>query len=176
MQVAPQGHCGRCEPALAPLNRRSDPARLRGRRVSIRIEPATLLFFDPDTRELLRTRPNPLAREQVLRLRGARPAGPPPRPTSEPVTVQRRVSATGVICVCRQNVALGRTHAQQTVTVHVCEHTLTIELDDEHRTVRRNTNLPVRVIKGSRRHPAPALHEPALTPITGPDTNQPQQI
>ncbi|MBM0258008.1 hypothetical protein [Micromonospora sp. 4G55] len=32
----------------------------RGRRVGIRIEPATLMFFDLDTRQLLRTRPNPL--------------------------------------------------------------------------------------------------------------------
>jgi hypothetical protein len=96
---------------------------LRGRHVTIRIEPRTLLFFDPDTRELLRARPNPLTPEQALRLRGARPAGPPPRPRSEPVTVQRRVSTTGTICVCRQTVALGRTHARRIVTVHVCEHT-----------------------------------------------------
>jgi hypothetical protein len=32
-----------------------------GRRVSIRIEVATLMVFDPDTRELLRPRPNPLS-------------------------------------------------------------------------------------------------------------------
>ena len=44
-----------------------------------------------------RVRPNPLTHEQALRLQGARPAGPPPRPRTEPVTVQRRVSATGVI-------------------------------------------------------------------------------
>jgi transposase InsO family protein len=92
---------------------------LRGRHVTIRIEPGTLLFFDPDTRELLRARPNPLTPEQALRLRGARPAGPPPRPRSEPVTVQRRVSATGTICVCRQTVALGRIHAGRIVSIHV---------------------------------------------------------
>jgi hypothetical protein len=46
---------------------------LAGRRVGIRIEPATPLFFDLDTRELLRTRPNPLTPEQLLRLRGQRP-------------------------------------------------------------------------------------------------------
>src|SRR3954453_6708823 len=81
---------------------------LGGRPVIVRIEPETLMFLDPSTRELLRVRPNPLTREQTLRLQGARPAGPPPRPTTEPVTVQRRVSATGVITVCRQHVALGR--------------------------------------------------------------------
>jgi transposase InsO family protein len=49
---------------------------LGGRSVIIRIEPQTLMFVDPQTRELLRVRPNPLTREQTLRLQGARPAGP----------------------------------------------------------------------------------------------------
>lgn len=62
---------------------------LGGRPVVVRIEPQTLMFLDPDTRELLRVRPNPLTPDQVLRLQGARPAGPPPRPRTEPVTVQR---------------------------------------------------------------------------------------
>jgi hypothetical protein len=78
---------------------------LGGRRVGIRIEAATLMFFDLDTRELLRTRPNPLNAEQVGRLRGSRPAGPPPRPSTEPVRVQRRASNTGVIIVAGQKVA-----------------------------------------------------------------------
>jgi hypothetical protein len=38
------------------------------------------------------------------------------------------------------------------VSVHVSEHTLAIELDDDDiRTVRRTNSRPVRVIKGSRR-------------------------
>jgi hypothetical protein len=127
---------------------------LRGRQVSIRIEPTTLLFFDPDSRELLRTRPNPLTPDQVLRLQGARPAGPPPRPQTEPITGQRRVSATGRIVVCRQAVSLGRIHAGRMVSVHVSEHTLAIELGDDTRTVRRTTTRPVVVIKGSRRQNA----------------------
>ena len=90
---------------------------LGGRPVIVRIEPQTLMFLDPDTREPLRTRPNPLTHEQALRLQGARPAGPPPRPRSEPVTVQRRVSATGVITVCWQKVSLGRVHAGRIVRV-----------------------------------------------------------
>jgi hypothetical protein len=60
---------------------------LGGRPVLIRIESQTLMFLDPQTRELLRTRPNPLTPEQARRLQGARPAGPPPRPRAEPVTV-----------------------------------------------------------------------------------------
>ena len=124
---------------------------LGGRPVIVRVEAQTLMFLDPDTRELLRVRPNPLTPDQVQRLQGARPAGPPPRPRTEPVTVQRRVSANGRITVCRQTVALGRVHAGRMVSVHVSEHTLAIELDDgETRTIRRTTDRPVFAIKGSR--------------------------
>ena len=42
---------------------------LAGRRVGIYIEEgAPLMFFDPDTRELLRTRPNPLEPGEATRL------------------------------------------------------------------------------------------------------------
>ncbi len=64
---------------------------LGGRRVGVRIDAATLSFFDLSSRELLRVRPNPLRPDEVQRLRGLRPAGPPPRPQVEPVRVQRRV-------------------------------------------------------------------------------------
>ena len=125
------------------------------------------MFLDPQTRELLRVRPNPLTHEQALRLQGARPAGPPPRPRTEPVTVQRRVSATGVITVCRQHVTLGRIHAGRTVSVHVSEHTLAIELDDETRTVRRTTSRPARRAQGRtalRRSPRPQPTELSASP------------
>jgi hypothetical protein len=72
---------------------------LGGRRVADRIEPQLLSFFDPETRELLRTRPNPLSWEQARKLRDARPAGRPPGPSTEPITVKRRASNTGVIMV-----------------------------------------------------------------------------
>jgi hypothetical protein len=88
---------------------------LGGQRVGIRIEPATLMIYDLDSRELLRTRPNPLTHDQVRRLRGNRPAGPPPRPPVEPVRVQRRASNTGVIMLCGQKVALGRIYRHQTL-------------------------------------------------------------
>ena len=124
---------------------------LAGRQVTIRIEGHTLMFFDPATRELLRTRPNPLTPEQARSLRGARPAGPPPRPSAEPVRVQRRASNTGVIMVVGQKVALGRTHQHQTVTVLVSNTTLTVEFaDGEARVIRRTTTQPVRSIKGQR--------------------------
>lgn len=131
---------------------------LRGRRVGVRIEPATLMFFDLDTRELLRTRANPLTPREIRRLRGARPAGPPPRPATEPVRVQRRASNTGVIMICGQKVALGRTHKHHTVTIAVSDTTLAIELDDqETRVIRRTTTLPLRNIKADRPRTVPSV-------------------
>ncbi|MFP3966905.1 hypothetical protein SMC26_31675 [Actinomadura fulvescens] len=102
------------------------------------------------TRELLRTRPNPFTADQVRTLRGLRRAGPPPRPRTEPITVQRRVSNTGVVMVAGQKIALGRLHAGRVVTIHVADTTLTIELDDDTRIVRRTTTQPVRSIKAHR--------------------------
>ena len=130
---------------------------LAGRQVGIRLEEHTLMFFDLDTRELLRTRPNPIPREQWLRLRAVRPAGPPLRPSREPVTVQRRASNSGIVMVCGQKIALGRTHAHQTVTIHVAETTLAIEVDDETRIVARTTTTAVRNIKVDRPRTVPSV-------------------
>lgn len=85
---------------------------------------------DSQTRELLRTRPNPLSYDRTRKLRRTRPAGPPPRSSVEPVTVQRRASNTGVIMVAGQKLALGRSHAHTAATVHVAEHTITVDLHD----------------------------------------------
>ncbi|MGW2044862.1 IS481 family transposase [Streptomyces sp. NPDC001858] len=123
---------------------------LGGRQVGVRIEGETLSFFDLSSRELLRVRPNPLSSDAIQRLRGLRPAGPPPRPSVEPVRVQRRVSAVGTIMVCRQSVSLGRPYAGQTVTVHVSETTITVELDGQVRVIRRTTDIPVRHVKANK--------------------------
>jgi Integrase core domain len=128
---------------------------LGGRRVSVRIEENTLMFFDPETRELLRTRPSPLTWDQARRLRGARPAGPPPQPSHAPVTAQRVASNTGVIMVAGQKIALGRIHARRIVTVHVSAQVITIDLGgDDTRTVRRTTTQPVRSIKAQQHRKA----------------------
>ena len=127
---------------------------LGGMLVSIRIEQNTLMFFDPATRVLLRTRPSPLSWDQARLLRGARPAGPPPRPSTEPVTVQRVASNTGVIMVAGQKIALGRIHARRIVTVHVAAETMTIDLGEDTRTVRRTTTQPVRSIKAQQHRKA----------------------
>jgi hypothetical protein len=91
-----------------------------------RIDGHTLSFFDLETRQLLRTRPNPLTADDVSRLRGVRPAGPPPVASPAPVQVQRRVSTTGVVMVARQTVALGRVHAGKTVTIDVSDTELVV--------------------------------------------------
>ena len=123
---------------------------LGGRRVSIRIDAATLSFFDPDTRQLLRTRPNPLTPNDVARLRGLRPAGPPPIASPDPVRVQRPVSDAGVVMVARQPVALSRVQAGKTVTIDVTDTELVVACDDGPRTFRRTTELPVRNLKADR--------------------------
>jgi transposase InsO family protein len=123
---------------------------LAGRRVSVRIEEAILMFFDPETRELLRTRPSPLTWDQARAMRGARPAGPPPRPSTEPVTAQRRASNTGIIMIAGQKIALGRSCARQVVTVHVAADTIAVDLGGSTRTFRRTTTQPVRSIKAAQ--------------------------
>lgn len=135
---------------------------LGGRQVGIRLEASTIMFFDPETRTLLRTRPNPgIELERARLARGGRPAGPPPRPGLEPVSVQRRVSSTGRISVCRQSVALGRNHAGRIVEAHVSETTIAVELDDQEvKTIRRTSTLPVRNIKAARPYTWKALPNP----------------
>jgi hypothetical protein len=138
---------GRCDEA----HHQGRPGR-SGRRVGIYIEQgAPLLFFDPETRELLRSRPNPLEPGEAVLLQRQRPVGEVPRPSTEPVRVQRRASNTGVIMVAGQQVALGRQSVGQTVTVLVSETTLAVELPDgDTRVVRRTTSQPVRSIKAQR--------------------------
>jgi len=62
-----------------------------------------------------------------------------------------------VITAARQQVALGRTHAHQSVTVHVAESTLAIEVDGETRVIRRTSTQPVRSIKGQRPRTAASI-------------------
>ena len=125
---------------------------LAGRRVGIRIEPRTLMFFDLDTRELLRTRPNPLTHDQIAGSAGTGPPGRHPGPRSSRSGSNAEPRTDGMIMVCSQKVALGRIHRYQTVTVYVSDTTLAIELDDgETRVVRRTTTMPVLNIKV---HPA----------------------
>ncbi|MGC1734483.1 MAG: hypothetical protein WA731_17825, partial [Pseudonocardiaceae bacterium] len=88
----------------------------------------------------------------------ARQTGPPPRPSVEPVTAQRRASNTGVIMVAGQKPALGRAHAHTVVTVYVAEHTIIVDHHDGGQcTFHRTTTQPVRSWKAQhpRTHTAP---------------------
>ncbi len=58
--------------------------------------------------------------------------------------------------IAGQKIALGRIHAGQVVTVHVPDETITIDLGEDTRTVRRTTTQPVRSIKAHR--PRKAAH------------------
>lgn len=125
---------------------------LAGRRVGVWIEAdAPLIFFDPATRVILRARANTLAPGEQYSLQRAVPAGERPHPALEPITVQRRASATGVIVVAGQKVPLGRINGGATVTVHASQMTLAIVLPDgDAIVVRRTTDSAVRSIKGQR--------------------------
>jgi hypothetical protein len=105
-----------------PTPRRRDPRRDRSPSAS---SPPRSPSSTPSSAP--RCGPDPTRRPPTrsARLKGVRPAGPPPRPTVEPVAVQRRVSADGVVMVACQAVALGRIYAGQTVTTHATETTLT---------------------------------------------------
>ena len=73
-------------------------------------------------------------------------------------------SATGVIMVAGQKVALGRVYAGQTVTVLVSNAALTVELGDaETGVITRTTTQPVRSIKGQRPRTPASNCAPATT-------------
>jgi hypothetical protein len=109
-----------------------------------------LLIFDLTSRVLLRTKPNHMTYDQVRRLQGARPAGPPPAPAISPVRVQRRASDTGTIVIAWQKLSLGRHNAGRTVTAHVSETTIVVDLGDDTRTFARTNTNPVRWTKAHR--------------------------
>jgi hypothetical protein len=52
--------------------------------------------------------------------------------------------------VVGQKIALGRIHVGQVVTVHVAAETVTIDLGEDTRTVRRTTTQPIRSIKAAQ--------------------------
>jgi hypothetical protein len=79
------------------------------------------MFFDPTPANCYAPEPNPLTPDEIPRLRTARPAERPPQPSTD----QRRASATGVVMVAWQKIALGRVHAGKTVTIHVKSTTST---------------------------------------------------
>jgi hypothetical protein len=96
-------------------------------------------------------RPNPRTPDEVVRLQGARPAGPPPQPPTDPVRIQRRASATGTVIVAGQRVCLGRRNSHQTVTIDATDTELVVHFEaGSVRVIARTNDHPVRWIKAHR--------------------------
>jgi len=132
-----------------------------GQRVSIRIDGRLMQIISANG-VLLRSLPNPLTPADHIRIRDARPAGPPPRPSTEPVRVQRRVSCRGALVVAGQRIHVGMVHAGRTVTVEAADHTFRVYDGDEQLTeVARTTLKPIGRFKV--RKPEPRRH-PDRTP------------
>ncbi|MFG1961489.1 IS481 family transposase [Nonomuraea sp. NPDC049028] len=110
-------------------------AHLAGRRIIVRLDGITARVMDEE-RLLLRAVPCPLPLAECLTLRNARPAGPPPGASTEPVTVQRVVCSRGHFQIVGQKIQVGRIHARKILDVTV---------DDTHITVHDNGE-PIRVV------------------------------
>ena len=122
---------------------------LAGRRVTIRIEENTLMFFDPDTRELLRTRPNPLTWPKRRCCAAPVPPGRLLCLAQSPITVQRRANAFGVIMVAgRRSPWAATTPARSSPCTSATRSPSTWAR--RPRTVRRTTRQPVRSHKAHR--------------------------
>jgi transposase-like protein len=102
-----------------------------------------------EARELLRTRPSPLTWDQTGKLRGGHPAWPPPRPSAEPVTVQRVAGNTGIIVVIGQKIALGRIRAGSSLSTSPPAPSPSIWAATTPAPSAGPTTQPVRSIKAS---------------------------
>jgi hypothetical protein len=103
---------------------------LAGQRVTVRVDRGVLHLLGPD-RVVLRSLPNPLTAAEMSRIRDARPGGPAPIPTREPLRVARRVSSRGSICIARQKIQVGIGHAGHTVTVEEADTTFRVFHGDQ---------------------------------------------
>ena len=132
---------------------------MQHRRLTIRLDRGLLQLIDQGV--LLRNLPNPLTPAEQTRLRDARPAGPPPAPTPEPLRVQRRVSYRGALVVAGQRIHVGIIHAGRTLTVEAADATWRIYADDGLLVeVARTTTRPVARFKVHK--PEPPRSPPQL--------------
>jgi transposase InsO family protein len=114
-------------------------SHLAGQRVTLRLDGVTAQVMDGE-RTLLRTLRCPLPITACGRLRGARPAGPPPTPSTTPVTLHRVVSSRGGFQVVGQKIQVGRVHARKILDVTIDDTHITIHDDGEPiRIVPRTT-------------------------------------
>ncbi|MFD8159856.1 IS481 family transposase [Streptomyces malaysiensis] len=97
-----------------------------GQRVTLRLDGRVLQVLD-ERRVLKATLPSPLPASACWRLRGARPAGPPPQlpPPAEQVA-ERTVNSVGGFMVAGQRIQLGRGYAHQVITAHLSQDVIRV--------------------------------------------------
>jgi transposase InsO family protein len=139
-----------------------------GRRLTIRLDRGLLQLIDQGV--LVRSLPNPLTPAEQARMRDARPAGPPPAPSAEPLRVERRVSCRGALVIAGQRIHVGIVHAGLTLTVEAADATWRI-YDDNGLVaeVARTTTKPVARFKVHK--PEPPRRPPAPCPTPTPTTS-----
>ena len=76
----------------------------------------------------------------VVRLQGARPAGPPPSRRPSRCASQRLAWSTGAVLVAGQRIFIGRVHRHETVSIDVTDTTLTVHFDSGASKVFARTN------------------------------------
>ncbi|MBG0853701.1 IS481 family transposase [Streptomyces spinoverrucosus] len=111
-----------------------------GQRVTLRLDGTVMQVLD-EQRILLAALPCPLSATACGRLRGARPAGPPPTipPPAEQIA-ERTVSSVGGFVVAGQRIQIGRAYAHQVVTAHLDDSVIRVfHGDDLITTVPRTT-------------------------------------
>ena len=79
--------------------------------------------------KLLRSLPCTVPPEDRPGLQGDRPSPKEPIVITDPIIVDRRVSARGQICVATQRIHIGKAHAGKTVTVHVRPDLLRVHIE-----------------------------------------------
>jgi len=123
-----------------------------GQRVTLRLD-GTLMQVLDESRVLLAALPCPLPATACGRLRGGRPAGPPPTiPPPAPQIAERMVSSIGGFLLAGQRIQLGRAYAGQVVTAHLDTDVIRVfHGDDLITTIPRTTTKEV-VVRKSGEH------------------------
>ncbi|WP_197699398.1 IS481 family transposase [Micromonospora chokoriensis] len=133
-----------------------------GRRVTVRLDRGLLQIAADGV--LLRNLPNPLTAAEAASIRDARPAGPPPTPSPEPVRVERRVSCRGALVIAGQRIHVGNAHAGRTLVVEAADTTFRIlDGDQVVAEVPRTTTKSIARFKARKPEP-PRSKRPSTPP------------
>jgi transposase InsO family protein len=100
---------------------------LAGQRVTLRLKGNVMAVLAGN--QLLRSLACTVAAQDRVALRGARPSPKEPLVVHDPISVDRRISPSGLICVATQRIYIGKAHAGKTVTVHVRPDILRVDIE-----------------------------------------------